>query len=217
MSKTSCALSRVPERSTLIPLVPDAHVPPHSDPDPSAVYTSTATTSGRATAIAPTLHSTLPPLPVLLIPDDEKGRQRKHEQDQLIQLRQLLALRHQELSVLRRAQEARRGPTHPIEVEETGRPGTVEELQAFVWHQIDVNGEQYSKPPFLPELWAFLGMCDYYRKFVLNFFEIAHPLFNLASAKVQLKWEEPQEKAFETLKNAITRTLRIGATRHRGS
>lgn len=66
--------------------------------------------------------------------------------------------------------------------------------------------EQYPKPSSLPELRTFLGMCGYYRKFVLNFSEIAHPLFNLTSAKAQWKWEEPQEKALETLKKALTKT-----------
>lgn len=61
----------------------------------------------------------------------EMVRQRKQEQDELIQLRQLLALRDQELSVLRRAQEARSGPAQPMEVEETSKPGWWEKACGF--------------------------------------------------------------------------------------
>ncbi|VDP00468.1 unnamed protein product [Heligmosomoides polygyrus] len=53
----------------------------------------------------------------------EMLRQRKKEQDELIQLKQLLALRDQELSVLRQAQEAKSGPAQPMEVDETSKPG----------------------------------------------------------------------------------------------
>ncbi|VDO99678.1 unnamed protein product [Heligmosomoides polygyrus] len=61
---------------------------------------------------------------VQLVKDiQEMVRQRKQEQDELIQLRQLLALRDQELSVLRRAQESRSRPAQPMEVEETSKPG----------------------------------------------------------------------------------------------
>ncbi|VDP45195.1 unnamed protein product [Heligmosomoides polygyrus] len=86
---------------------------------------------------------------VQLVKDiQEMVRQRKQEQDELIKLRQLLALRDQELSVLRRAQEARSGPTQPMEVEETSKQGTVEELHGVNCEDfplIDVESKSKAK------------------------------------------------------------------------
>ena len=49
----------------------------------------------------------------------------------------------------------------------------------------------------------FLGLVDYYRRFILNFAKIAKPLNHLLKAGVPFKWVEPQQTAFETLRDII--------------
>ena len=51
---------------------------------------------------------------------------------------------------------------------------------------------------------SFLGLAGYYRKFVRNFSKIASPLSELLQKTTKFEWKEPQQQAFETLKNAIS-------------
>jgi len=50
---------------------------------------------------------------------------------------------------------------------------------------------------------AFLGLCGYYRYFIPQFSEIARPLLNLTKKSESWHWDEPQFKAFETLKSRL--------------
>jgi len=47
---------------------------------------------------------------------------------------------------------------------------------------------------------AFLRLCGYYRYFIPRFSEIARPLLDLTKKSENWHWDEPQFKAFETLK-----------------
>ena len=49
----------------------------------------------------------------------------------------------------------------------------------------------------------FLGMVGYYRKFIKNFADIAHPLTNLLKKDVGFLWSEECQVAFEKLKAAL--------------
>jgi len=51
-----------------------------------------------------------------------------------------------------------------------------------------------------------MGLAGYYRKFVKNFAEIAHPLLLLQRDKVYWIWGEEQNNAFEKLKDFLTRS-----------
>ncbi|XGW22596.1 hypothetical protein V3C99_005091 [Haemonchus contortus] len=53
-------------------------------------------------------------------------------------------------------------------------------------------------------------MCGYYRKFILNFSKIAKSLFELTSSRVPFCWKDEHDKAFQNLKNAITRAPVLG-------
>ena len=59
-------------------------------------------------------------------------------------------------------------------------------------------------PKNVGELRKFLGFSNFYRRFIQNYANIAAPLNNLTGSK-PWKWEEEQEKAFETLKNEFTK------------
>jgi len=50
---------------------------------------------------------------------------------------------------------------------------------------------------------SFLGSLSWYRRFVPNFTELAHPLYNLVKKGTKLKWNEEREEATKNLKEAL--------------
>ena len=52
---------------------------------------------------------------------------------------------------------------------------------------------------------SFLGMVGWYRKFIPNFSTIASPLFNLTKKDVKFIWTDDCDKAFITLRDALTK------------
>ncbi|GFX48771.1 hypothetical protein TNCV_3479551 [Trichonephila clavipes] len=58
-------------------------------------------------------------------------------------------------------------------------------------------------PKNVKQLQSFLQTCSWYRKFIVNFSEIAQPLSNLTKKKAFWKWSEEEEKAFQTLKRCL--------------
>ncbi|CAC5360188.1 Transposon Tf2-12 polyprotein,Transposon Tf2-11 polyprotein,Transposon Tf2-1 polyprotein,Transposon Tf2-7 polyprotein [Mytilus coruscus] len=53
---------------------------------------------------------------------------------------------------------------------------------------------------------SFLGLCNYYRKFVKGYAKIASPLNRLLTKDTPFKWTTDCQNAFDTLKNALTST-----------
>jgi len=51
---------------------------------------------------------------------------------------------------------------------------------------------------------SFLGLCNFYRKYVNNFAHKAVPLNNLLKKDVEFKWGEDEKASFQALKNSIT-------------
>ncbi len=51
---------------------------------------------------------------------------------------------------------------------------------------------------------AFLGFCNFYRRFVKDYGRIAFPLTRLTKKEAQWKWEEEEQEAFRVMKAAIT-------------
>ena len=83
----------------------------------------------------------------------------------------------------------------------------------FLGHQLDKKGLspvnelvnkilESSPPETVKQLRSFLGLVGYYRKFIPNFAELAVPLTDLTKKGCphKLNWQEPQDKAFRTLK-----------------
>ena len=58
-------------------------------------------------------------------------------------------------------------------------------------------------PKKLVQLQSFLGMINYYRKFVCNFSEIALPLYELTKTNATFKWEDKHSEAFQKIKEAL--------------
>jgi len=50
----------------------------------------------------------------------------------------------------------------------------------------------------------FLGLANYYKRFIKNFAKIAAPLYVLVRKKQKWKWEEEQKEVFGRLKRAFT-------------
>ncbi|XP_061191756.1 uncharacterized protein LOC133199998 [Saccostrea echinata] len=64
--------------------------------------------------------------------------------------------------------------------------------------------QRWPIPRSFKELQAFLGLTNYYRRFVKGYADIARPLHNLTRKGVQYQWGEEQATAFEELKIALT-------------
>ncbi len=51
---------------------------------------------------------------------------------------------------------------------------------------------------------AFLGLCNYYRRFIKGFCHITKPLNDLLQADATFNWDDNCEEAFQTMKKALT-------------
>ena len=58
-------------------------------------------------------------------------------------------------------------------------------------------------PTKLKELRSFLGFCNFYRRFIRDYSQIARPLNDLTKNDTPFTWDEPQQAAFKKLKDAI--------------
>lgn len=86
---------------------------------------------------------------------------------------------------------------------------------AFLGHQVSSQGiatdpfkiemvKEWPVPKNLTEVRSFVGLASYYRRFVLNFSEIACPLYALMNKDHAFIWSEECQKAFETMKDRLT-------------
>jgi hypothetical protein len=66
--------------------------------------------------------------------------------------------------------------------------------------------QDWPHPKTLKILWGFLGLTDYYRKFVKNYGKIATPLTALLKRN-SFTWTPTTAQAFQTLKMAMCTTL----------
>ena len=64
--------------------------------------------------------------------------------------------------------------------------------------------KDWPAPTNLKELRSFIGFCNFYRMFIANFSQIVHSLHLLTKKGQEYVWEEPQQQAFQELKNWLT-------------
>ncbi len=69
--------------------------------------------------------------------------------------------------------------------------------------------QKWPVPKNTKDVQSFLGLANYYRRFVKNFANIATPLHNLTKKKVKFVWTEDCTIAFETLKNKLITTTAL--------
>jgi hypothetical protein len=64
----------------------------------------------------------------------------------------------------------------------------------------------WKAPKYVQGIKSFIGMADYYRRFIEGFSKIARPMTTLLAKKVEYKWTPACQKSFETLKEKLTTT-----------
>ena len=85
---------------------------------------------------------------------------------------------------------------------------------SFLGHRFSSRGKEmepekvqvireWPVPKSVTELRSFLGLCGYYRTFVNGFSAIVAPLSELLKHERKYEWKEPQQTAFERIKQAI--------------
>ena len=62
----------------------------------------------------------------------------------------------------------------------------------------------YPCPKSIKDVRAFLGLCNYYRRFVKGFANIARPLNELLQKDTEFQWTEECSNAFNTLRKHLT-------------
>eukprot|EP00833_Pecoramyces_ruminatium_P005257 jgi/Orpsp1_1/1179289/evm.model.c7180000068770.1 len=66
--------------------------------------------------------------------------------------------------------------------------------------------KEWPIPTCVKDVQRFIGLCNYYRRFVKNFAQIARPLHNLTKKNIKFSWNENCQKSFEELKNRLIST-----------
>ena len=78
-------------------------------------------------------------------------------------------------------------------------------------HKIGVI-KKWPTPTNVTKLRSFLGLANYYRRFIKDFSKIAAPMTELLKKDIKFEWRKAQEEAFETLKARLSSApLIIGA------
>ena len=88
----------------------------------------------------------------------------------------------------------------------------------FLGHVVTRNGikpnpdkiqivENFPTPKNKTDVKSFLGLCNYYRRFVKGFASLASPIVRLTRNKVKFEWDTHCQKAFTEIKKALTAEL----------
>src|SRR3954466_11652921 len=62
---------------------------------------------------------------------------------------------------------------------------------------------EWEPPKNVGEVWSFLGLAGYYRRFIENFSKIAKPMMELLKKDTKFKWTEECEVSFQELKKPL--------------
>src|SRR5258708_39139501 len=63
---------------------------------------------------------------------------------------------------------------------------------------------EWPTPMKVKEVQSFLGFVNFYRKFIHDISDIAHPLYTLTRKTQQWVWGSPEQEVFNALKKAVT-------------
>ena len=68
------------------------------------------------------------------------------------------------------------------------------------------TAKEWEDPKNITDLQAFLGLANFYRRFIMNYSKIVAPMTRFTGKGVKWEWpnDSPQKKAFESLKLAFT-------------
>jgi hypothetical protein len=70
----------------------------------------------------------------------------------------------------------------------------------------------FSEPKTVKQLRGFLGLSSYYRCFIHNYSKVVKPLYELLKKGAVYEWREPQQNAFQTLKELLVTVSRFYKT-----
>ncbi|KAG0736415.1 hypothetical protein G6F57_014086 [Rhizopus arrhizus] len=68
----------------------------------------------------------------------------------------------------------------------------------------------WPRPTKIPKLQSFLGLCNFYHRFMKNMSSIAAPLYKLLRKDQGWRWEDAEEKAFQRLKEMMSELPELG-------
>ena len=64
--------------------------------------------------------------------------------------------------------------------------------------------KQWPQPKTVKDIQKFLGFCNFYRRFVKAYLELARPLFDLTKKGTPFLWTKRHDQAFTELQDALT-------------
>jgi hypothetical protein len=64
--------------------------------------------------------------------------------------------------------------------------------------------KDFPVPRKIRDIRGFLGLCNYYRRFVPNFMDIAKPLYELTKSDTKFRWHTKCQEAFDELRKKLT-------------
>ena len=88
----------------------------------------------------------------------------------------------------------------------------------YLGHVFDKNGVRMDsekirailkapKPTNIKQVQSFIGLCNYYNRFIINFSEVFAPLYKLLKKNSTFEWNSEQNKCFEIIKKLFTTNL----------
>ena len=93
-------------------------------------------------------------------------------------------------------------------VREVGFLGMVIGLERIKMEKEKVKGVlEWPIPKCVKDVQNFLGLANYYRRFIQNFASIVRLLYDIVKKDQKWEWTEKQERAFEKLKKKFTQKL----------
>jgi len=63
--------------------------------------------------------------------------------------------------------------------------------------------QNYPRPKRVKDVRAFLGLTNYFRRYIYNYADVCYPLYRLLKADVQFIWSDEAEHSFQALKKAL--------------
>jgi len=97
-------------------------------------------------------------------------------------------------------------------IQEVGFLGVVIGPEGIKMEKVKVKGVlEWPTPKCIKDVQKFLGLANYYRRFIERFTSIARPLHDMVKKDKKWKWMERQKKAFKELKEQFTKELVLAA------
>ena len=102
----------------------------------------------------------------------------------------------------------------------------LQEEVLFLGHVVDLSGirpnhellqtiDQWEAPTTVKQIQQFMGLCNYYRRFMKDFSKIASPITQLTKKNIPFRWTSACQDTFQLLKTALSQPPDSVWIRHR--